>query len=209
MLLTLTAAPAVHAENALRTMIATDIRGLMPGISPDDNTGLVLQHVYEGLVAWRTDGTVAPMLAKEIATSADGRTYTFTLRDGVTFHNGAPLTSAEVVWSWQRFLDPKSGWPCRANFDGTRQIKVVAVEASTPTQIMFRLPSRAARSSACWRAATATAPASRIPIWSVRTEPGNRHRHRPVQARRLAARPVCRTDPPRRLCRRAANQPTV
>ena len=49
-------APAVHAENGLRTMIATDIRGLMPGISPDDSTGLVLQHVYEGLVAWRTDG---------------------------------------------------------------------------------------------------------------------------------------------------------
>ena len=39
------------------------------------------------------------MLAKEIATSTDGRTYTFTLRDGVTFHNGAPLTSAELV-SW-------------------------------------------------------------------------------------------------------------
>jgi peptide/nickel transport system substrate-binding protein len=138
-LLTLTAAPAVHAENALRTLIATDIRGLMPGISPDDSTGLVLQHVYEGLVAWRTDGTVAPMLAKEIATSADGLTYTFTLREGVTFHNGAPLTSAEVVWSWQRFLDPKSGWPCRANFDGTRQIKIAVVEAPTPTQVVFRL----------------------------------------------------------------------
>ncbi len=138
-LLTLAPVSIAHAESALRTMITTDIRGLMPGISPDDNTGLVLQNVYEGLVAWRTDGTVAPMLAKEIATSADGRTYTFTLRDGVTFHNGAPLTSAEVAWTWGRFLDPKSGWPCRANFDGTRQIKVVAVEAVTPAQVTFRL----------------------------------------------------------------------
>jgi peptide/nickel transport system substrate-binding protein len=135
----LAAAMPVRAESVLRTMITTDIRGLMPGISPDDNTGLVLQNVYEGLVAWRADGTVAPMLAKEIATSDDGRTYTFTLRDGVTFHNGAPLTSGEVAWTWARFLDPKGGWPCRANFDGTRQIKVVAVEAPSPTQIVFRL----------------------------------------------------------------------
>jgi peptide/nickel transport system substrate-binding protein len=83
-LLMLAAVTSARAENALRTMVTTDIRGLMPGISPDDNTGLVLQNI---LVAWRADGTVAPMLAKQIATSADGRSYSFTLRDGVTFHN--------------------------------------------------------------------------------------------------------------------------
>jgi peptide/nickel transport system substrate-binding protein len=135
----LAAAIPVRAESVLRSMITTDIRGLMPGISPDDNTGLVLQNVYEGLLAWRADGSVAPMLAKEIATSEDGLTYRFTLRDGVTFHNGAPLTSSEVAWTWARFLDPKGGWPCRANFDGTRQIKIVAVETPTPLQVVFRL----------------------------------------------------------------------
>jgi peptide/nickel transport system substrate-binding protein len=136
MLVTLSAA---NAESVLRTMVTTDIRGLMPGNSPDDNTGLVLQNIYEGLVAWRSDGTVAPMLAKAIEMSPDGRAYTFTLRDGVNFHNGAPLTSREVVWTWERFLDPKSGWPCRTNFDGTRQIKVVAVEAPSPAEVVFRL----------------------------------------------------------------------
>lgn len=130
---------AARAESVLRTMITTDIRGLMPGNSPDDNTGLVLQQIYEGLVAWRSDGTVAPMLAKTIEMSPDGRTYVFTLRDGVNFHNGAPLTAREVVWTWERFLDPKSGWPCRTNFDGSRQIKIVAVEAPSPAQIVFRL----------------------------------------------------------------------
>lgn len=62
-------------------MVTTDIRGLMPGNSPDHNAGLVLQQIYEGLVACRGDGTVAPMLVKAIETSADGRTYTFTLRE--------------------------------------------------------------------------------------------------------------------------------
>lgn len=82
---------AVRAESALRSMVTTDIRGLIPGNSPDDNTGLVLQQIYEGLVAWRSDGTVAPMLAKAIETSADGRTYTFTL-------NAATLLQALLSW---------------------------------------------------------------------------------------------------------------
>ncbi len=130
---------AVRAESVLRSMITTDIRGLMPGNSPDDNTGLVLQQIYEGLIAWRSDGTVAPMLAKAIDASADGRTYTFTLREGVTFHNGVLLTSREVVWTWERFLDPKSDWPCRTNFDGARKIKIVEVTAPSPDQVVFRL----------------------------------------------------------------------
>jgi len=130
---------SAQAESQLRTIITTDIRGLMPGNSPDDNTGLVLQNIYEGLVAWRTDGTVAPMLASDIAVSPDGKTYTFTLRDGVKFHNGASLTSHEVVWTWERFLDPKSGWPCRAYFDGTRQVKIASVEAPSPMQVVFHL----------------------------------------------------------------------
>jgi peptide/nickel transport system substrate-binding protein len=138
-MLALAMAPAVRAESLLRTMITTDIRGLMPGNSPDDNTGTVLQNIYEGLVAWRADGTVAPMLARDIVISADGRSYTFTLRDGVTFHNGAALTSREVAWTWQRFLDPNGGWPCRANFDGSRQISILAIEAPDPMHVVFRL----------------------------------------------------------------------
>lgn len=130
---------AAMAQATLRTMVTTDIRGLMPGISTDDNTGTVLQQIYEGLVAWRADGSVAPMLAQDIAMSADGRSYTFTLREGVRFHNGAPLTSKEVAWTWERLLDVKSGWGCRANFDGTRQMKIAAIETPDPSRVVFRL----------------------------------------------------------------------
>jgi peptide/nickel transport system substrate-binding protein len=138
-LLALAPSSSAQAESLLRTIITTDIHGLMPGNSTDDNTGLVLQNIYEGLVAWRTDGTVAPMLASNIAVSPDGKTYAFTLRDGVKFHNGAPLTSREVAWTWERFLDPKSGWPCRPYFDGTRQVKITSIETPSPTQVVFHL----------------------------------------------------------------------
>jgi peptide/nickel transport system substrate-binding protein len=139
LLLMMTSSASARAESLLRTIITTDIRGLMPGNSTDDNTGLVLQNVYEGLVAWRTDGTVAPMLASDIAVSPDGKTYAFTLRDGIKFHNGAPLTSREVVWTWERFLDPKSGWPCRPYFDGTRQVKITSIAAPSLRQVVFHL----------------------------------------------------------------------
>jgi peptide/nickel transport system substrate-binding protein len=138
-LLTLASSSPARAESLLRTIVTTDIHGLMPGNSTDDNTGLVLQNIYEGLVAWRTDGTVAPMLASNTVVSPDGKTYTFTLRDGVKFHNGAPLTSREVAWTWERFLDPKSGWPCRPYFDGTRQVKITSIETPSPTQVVFHL----------------------------------------------------------------------
>ncbi|HLW92706.1 MAG TPA: ABC transporter substrate-binding protein [Roseiarcus sp.] len=130
---------SARAETALRTLISTDIRGLAPGTGPDFATGTVLQQIYEGLVAWRSDGTVAPMLAKSIDVSPDGLAYTFTIRDGVKFHNGAPLTSKEVVWTWKRFLDPANNWSCRANFDGTRQIHIVSVEAKDDMTVVFRL----------------------------------------------------------------------
>src|SRR3546814_4127185 len=62
----------------------------------------LILHVVEGLVAAREDGSVGPMLADRWTVSPDGRTYRFHLREGVRFHNGAPLTAAAVVWSLNR-----------------------------------------------------------------------------------------------------------
>ncbi len=61
-------------------------------------------NVYEGLFKLTDAGTVEPLLATKYTTSADGLTYTFTLRDGVKFHSGKPLTSAAVTSSIERVL---------------------------------------------------------------------------------------------------------
>jgi peptide/nickel transport system substrate-binding protein len=140
LLLSIIAASATaQAETLLRVMAGADMRGLMPGISSATSTGQVLQHIYEGLVAWRNDGTVAPMLADKIDVSPDRMTYTFTLRSGLKFSNGKPLTAKEVVWTWQQFLDKKWAWPCRAGFDGTRQIHVASVDALDDLRVAFKL----------------------------------------------------------------------
>ncbi|KRC52266.1 ABC transporter substrate-binding protein [Leifsonia sp. Root227] len=59
-------------------------------------------NVYEGLFKLTDDGKVEPLLATKYTASEDGLTYTFTLRDGVKFHSGKPLTSADVKSSIER-----------------------------------------------------------------------------------------------------------
>ncbi|WP_326537833.1 ABC transporter substrate-binding protein [Pseudorhodoferax sp.] len=132
-------AQAVGAGQTLRIQINSDIRSTDPGGNRDDNTDNVLLHVGEGLVALREDTSVSPMLASKVDTSADGLAYTFTLREGVKFHNGAPLTAEDVVWSWQRYLKPTSGWRCLSEFDGKGMTRVLSVEAPNPKTVVFKL----------------------------------------------------------------------
>ncbi|ALM82238.1 ABC transporter substrate-binding protein [Bordetella sp. N] len=126
-------------DDSLTVVLTSDIRGLMPGSGPDIASGTVRQQIYEGLVCWRADGSVAPMLAQSITPSEDGKRYKFVLRSGVRFHNGAPLTAKEVAWTWERYLDPKTAWAGRATFDGSNGIKVVAVHAIDDMTVEFEL----------------------------------------------------------------------
>lgn len=71
------------------------------------NDGLVLANTYETLTRYVPDmnggtGTVEPLLAESWSTSEDGLTWTFNLRDGVTFADGSSLTSADVKASIER-----------------------------------------------------------------------------------------------------------
>ncbi|APF35418.1 dipeptide ABC transporter substrate-binding protein [Microbacterium sp. TS-1] len=60
---------------------------------------ILIDNVYQGLVARTIDGEVVDGLASSHEVSADGLTYTFTLREGIVFHDGQPLTPQDVVWS--------------------------------------------------------------------------------------------------------------
>ena len=62
----------------------------------------VMFNVFEGLVKPTPDGDLIPAVAASHTVSADGTVYTFTLRDGVKFHNGKTVTADDVVYSIER-----------------------------------------------------------------------------------------------------------
>ncbi len=67
-----------------------------------DSEILVANHVYDYLVDVDAQSNPVPRLATEWGVSEDGKTYTFQLEEGVTFHDGSPFTSADVVWTFDR-----------------------------------------------------------------------------------------------------------
>ena len=81
-------------------------------------------------------GTIIPDLAKEWDISSDGLTYTFTLRDGVTFHDGAALTAADVAASFTQIIFPPEGVlsPRKGIFEAVTEVS--AVDSKT---VRFRL----------------------------------------------------------------------
>ena len=68
---------------------------------------VLIDNVYEGLLTRTAAGKLVPSLASAWKVSSDALTYTFTLKDGVTFSNGDPLTSQNVVWSIKNLIDKK------------------------------------------------------------------------------------------------------
>ncbi len=68
---------------------------------------LPVGQIFDGLVALDPGLNIVPALSDTWTISRDGRVYQFHLREGVTFHDGAPLTAADVVFTLKRLLDPK------------------------------------------------------------------------------------------------------
>lgn len=138
------AAEAGHpASLPIRIAIGADIRGTNPGVTRDGNTDAILHHVVESLVAYRENLEVAPLLAERVEVSPDHATYRFILREGLRFHNGAPVTSAEVKWSWERMLDPRTGFLCRIWYDGSLDTgfgsKITSIATPDPRTVVFTL----------------------------------------------------------------------
>ncbi|WP_306119042.1 MULTISPECIES: ABC transporter substrate-binding protein [unclassified Roseitalea] len=81
----------------------------VPSLDQQTNTSSatrnVAMNVYETLVIRDENMNPVPDLAESIEVSEDGLSYTFRLRDGVKFHNGEPMTSADVAASYQRYKD--------------------------------------------------------------------------------------------------------
>ena len=93
------AAKAQEAGGTLAFLVQPEPPTLASYVSTSGPIGLVMPKVYEGLFDYDNDGKMVPMLAESYDISADGKTVTFKLRKGVSWHDGEPFTSADVKFT--------------------------------------------------------------------------------------------------------------
>lgn len=87
----------------------------------------VLFNIFEGLVKPNSDGEMIPAVAEKYELSEDGTTYTFTLREGVKFHNGQTVTAEDVVYSINRCAAVPEGQekPLVAAFSAVKSVEAL------------------------------------------------------------------------------------
>jgi len=107
--------------------------GFDPAMVTASSSFETIAAVYETLVIFDDDGQPQPWLA-ESWDMPDDKTYVFTLREGVTFHNGQPMTADDVVFTFERMMDPDGGSPWTSQFS-----PVASVEATDERTVTFTL----------------------------------------------------------------------
>jgi len=104
-----------------------------PGAALDGINAIIARQVFDTLVAWREGTTdIEPALATRWAASRDGLVWSFTLREGVRFHDGSPLTALDVAVSYERQLRPEAPAAGRAWSALLRGIPGVVKEVRAP-----------------------------------------------------------------------------
>ena len=122
-------APAGQMSWALHFSLAPTL------FEPAETAGLItpfmlLYALHDALVKPMPEKVMAPALAESWSTSSDGLVYEFVLRKGATFHNGEPVTSEDVKFSFERYRGISA--------KGLKE-KVAAIEAPDLGRIRFRL----------------------------------------------------------------------
>lgn len=112
----------------------------IPGLSPEDASATVpfvaIVQIFNAMVELDETLTFQPVLATALPeVSADGLTYTITLRDDVTFSNGDPFSSADVKYTMDWIRDPANASISAGSFEGI----VTSVEAPDPTTVVVTL----------------------------------------------------------------------
>ena len=143
-----TNAPAAAPKTATTTASGTELvigkdqeaPGLDPAKNPAQAATRVFDLMYSRLTRLDANMRPQPDLAQTWDISPDGKTYTFHLRQGVKFHNGRELTSADVKYTYERIINPDTASIAKSFFDPIDHIdapdpstvRIVLKEPNTP-----------------------------------------------------------------------------
>ena len=97
-------AQAQQAGGSLVFLVQPEPPTMAGYVSTSGPIGLLGPKIYDALVDYDNDGKMVPMLAESVDVSPDGKTITFNLRKGVTWHDGKPFTSADVKFTIMEVL---------------------------------------------------------------------------------------------------------
>ncbi len=129
-------AKAIKKGGHITESYITDIRVLNPLVSTDVYSGYITSLLFDGLTYVDPDTLdAAPRLATKWEIAPDGKTYTFTLKQGVKWHDGQPFTADDVKFSYDLYMNPKTGTP-RA---GTLNEHIASVAVKDPQTVVFTL----------------------------------------------------------------------
>lgn len=121
------------AGGTWREGIVGTARFVNPVLAVSDADQDLTTLAYSGLMKATPEGTYIPDAAQGCDISEDGRTYTCTLRPNLTFHDGTPLTTDDVVFTIAKAQDPALKSPQFANWNG------VVVQKISDTQVSFTI----------------------------------------------------------------------
>jgi peptide/nickel transport system substrate-binding protein len=103
---------------------------LSPANTADSRS--ILFNVFEGLVKPDSQGTLQPAAAESWTVEADGRVYVFTLREGLVFHDGAPVSPEDVQFTLEA--------AAQAKFEGFTRIETVEARGSRTVRVVLTEP---------------------------------------------------------------------
>ena len=109
----------------LTVAVGSDFSTFDPQFCTDSGTESINKNIYNNLVKFDKDMNLVPDLAESWELSPDGLTWTFKLRQGVTFHDGTPFNAEAVKATYERILDENVGSPNRSVLEAISKIDVV------------------------------------------------------------------------------------
>jgi peptide/nickel transport system substrate-binding protein len=142
--------PGEHKSSSLPSAVSSPVSGdaivegtigeastLIPVLASDSASHAVAGQIYNGLIKYDKNLTIVGDLAESFDISSDGLTITFHLRHGVKWHDGAPFTSRDVLYTYRVIIDPKTPTAYAEDF---KQVKNLAAPDDYTIRVTYGSP---------------------------------------------------------------------
>ena len=157
-LLALTGCGSSSSAPSFTWFVDTIPANLDPQVASAAPDVIACENLYSGLVRKKADGEIVPNLSESWTISSDGKTYTFQIKDGLTYKavKGAStdhtITAEDFVFAFRRIFQPQTNSPYAVEFAalensaavlaGTADASTLGVSAAGPLTLVFRLSER-------------------------------------------------------------------